>query len=116
MTRIEVDYNERDEEGRVIGGVSPEQLLALHEGDAVTLFDPVDHLRADPTVEWIEADARAVGFDVDWTSFEDEELCQQEPIARNAATVQSARTSSILEPTSPGVQARSTPAHRLAYP
>jgi hypothetical protein len=76
-TRIEVDYNERDEQGRVIAGVSSDQLLALHEGQAVNLYDRVDRLQAGATVAWIEADARAVGFDVNWTSFADKTVAER---------------------------------------
>jgi hypothetical protein len=97
MTRIEVDYNERDKEGRVIAGVSADLLLVLREGEAVTLYDPIDRLRADATVAWIEPDAHAVGFDVDWGSFEDEDLPEQEPVARAVSGVQSARTASVRE-------------------
>jgi transcriptional regulator with XRE-family HTH domain len=78
MTRIEVDYNERDSEGRVIAGVSAEQLLDLCEGQAVVLYDPIDRLQADAIVAWIEADVHAVGFDVDWTSFEDRDPSDRE--------------------------------------
>ena len=98
MTRIEVDYNERDKEGRVIAGVSADLLLALHEGEAVTLYDPIDRLRADATVAWIERDAHAVGFDVDWGSFEDEDLPEQEPIARAVSGVYPAKPASVREP------------------
>lgn len=71
MTPIEVDYNERDVEGRVIAGVPADQLLSLREGQSVTLYDPIDRLSADATVAWIKADVHAVGFDVDWASCED---------------------------------------------
>ncbi|HUB38095.1 MAG TPA: toll/interleukin-1 receptor domain-containing protein [Streptosporangiaceae bacterium] len=106
MTGVEVDYNERDDKGRVIGGVSAEQLLALHEGDAVTLYDPVDHLSADATVAWIEADALAVGFDVDWTSFQDEDLSLEQPSAGAASVEESARTSPGYEMAAPGAQTK----------
>jgi len=99
MTRIDVDYNERDREGRVIAGVSADQLVTLREGQAVTLYDPIDHLWSDATVAWIEADARAVGFDVDWTSFEDGDLPREEPTVSVAATSQlTPRISVVLEP------------------
>jgi hypothetical protein len=107
MTRIDVDYNERDEEGRVVAGVSDHLLATLREGQAVTLYDPVDHLWADATVAWIEADARAVGFDVDWTSFEDGDLPVAEPPGRVAAASQlTPRISVVLEPERPSILAR----------
>jgi hypothetical protein len=101
MTRIEVDYNERDKEGRVIAGVPADLFLALHEGEAVTLYDPIDRLRADATVAWIEPDAHAVGFDVDWGSFEDEDLPEQEPVARAVSGMHSAKTAPVREPSGP---------------
>jgi hypothetical protein len=107
MTRIDVDYNERDEEGRVIAGVSADQLATLREGQAVTLYDPIDHLWADATVAWIQADANAAGFEVDWASFEDGDLPEAEPLRNAAITSQlTLRISMVLEPTGPGAPAR----------
>lgn len=106
MTRIDVDYNERNEEGRVIAGVSADQLATLRVGLSVTLYDPIDRLWADATVAWIEADARAVGFDVDWTSFEDGDLPETGPAGGVATTSQlTPRISVVLEPAGPGVPA-----------
>jgi hypothetical protein len=107
MTRIDVDYNERDEEGRVIAGVSIDQLATLRVGLAVTLYDPIDRLWADATVAWIEEGARAVGFDVDWTSFEDGDLPGAEPSSSVATTSQlTPRISVVLEPARPSVPAK----------
>lgn len=107
MARIDVDYNERDEEGRVVAGVSVEQVVSLRVGLSVTLYDPVDHLWADATVAWIEAEARAVGFDVDWTSFEDGDLPEAGPQSSVAATSQlTPRISVVLEPARPSIPAR----------
>jgi hypothetical protein len=107
MTRIDVDYNERDEEGRVIAGVSADQLATLRVGSPVALYDPVDHLWADATVAWINAGARAIGFDVDWTSFEDGDLPEAEPGGTVATTSQlTPRISVVLKPVRPSVPTR----------
>jgi hypothetical protein len=98
MTRIEVDYNERDGEGRVIAGVSAGQLHGLREGQTVTLYDPIDRLQADATVAWIEADVHAVGFDVDWTSFEDEREPQEEGPSASPGSTAGPKTSLVREP------------------
>lgn len=79
MARIEVDYNERDEEGRVVARLEGEQLVELSEGQAVSLCDPIDRLWAEATVAWIDRRTRAVGFDVDWKSFVDGGLPQSQP-------------------------------------
>lgn len=117
VPRRAVPSKERDEQGRVIAGVSADQLATLRVGLAVTLYDPVDRLWADATVAWIEADARAIGFDVDWTSFEDGDLPKVEPLGGVAATSQlMPRISVVLEParwTGPARQPRVSARPRL---
>lgn len=71
MVRIDVDYNARDETGRVVARVPTAQLATLRRGQSVSLYDPIDRLWAEAEVAWIESEAGAVGFDVDWTSFVD---------------------------------------------
>lgn len=78
MVRIDVDYNERDGDGRVVAHVPEGQLKRLHGGQAVSLYDPVDHLWADATVAWTEPETGAAGFEVDWTSFVDGDLPEPE--------------------------------------
>jgi hypothetical protein len=99
MTPIEVDYNERDVEGRVIAGVPADQLHALREGQSVTLYDPIDRLSADATVAWIKADVHAVGFDVDWASCEDADPGAEGPASHKEG--QPSPSSSAREPADP---------------
>jgi hypothetical protein len=80
-TRIEVDYNERDERGLVVAGVPAEQAADLRVGSPVTLYDPVDRLRVSATVAWVDAGARAAGFAPDWAGFEDDDRPEAEPTA-----------------------------------
>lgn len=74
MTRIDVDYNERDEDGRVVTRVPTDLLAGLQEGQSVSLYDPVDRLWADAAVAWLDRKTGAAGFDVNWQSFVDGDL------------------------------------------
>jgi hypothetical protein len=83
MTRIDVDYNERDEDGRVVTRVPNDLLAGLQEGQSVSLYDPVDLLWADASVAWLDRKTGAAGFDVNWQSFVDGDLDDSQESARH---------------------------------
>jgi hypothetical protein len=83
MTRIDVDYNERDEDGRVVARVPSGLFAGLQEGQSVSLYDPVDRLWADASVAWLDRKTGAAGFDVNWQSFVDDDLDNSQEPARH---------------------------------
>jgi hypothetical protein len=83
MTRIDVDYNERDEDGRVVTRVPSGLFAGLQEGQSVSLYDPVDRLWADASVAWLDRKTGAAGFDVNWQSFVDDDLDNSQESARH---------------------------------
>jgi len=74
MMRIDVDFNERDGQGRVVARVPAAQASQLMAGQPVNLYDPPERLWADAVVAGVDPETCIVVFDVDWHSFVDAEV------------------------------------------
>lgn len=69
MVKVEVDYNNRDRQGRVVARVPAAMLGELRTGEAVLLRDPVENLQADAVVAELAPQFSRASFSVDWKSF-----------------------------------------------
>jgi hypothetical protein len=74
MMRVDVDFNERDRQGRVVARVPGAQVPRLGPGRRLYLYDPPEKLWADAVVASVDPDTRIATFDVDWRSFVDAEV------------------------------------------
>jgi hypothetical protein len=81
VTRIDVDFNERDRNDHVIARVPADILARLSVGHQVNLYDPIDRLWGEGTVASVDVKTRSASFEVDWNSFVNGDLAVEDGAA-----------------------------------